>query len=47
MNNIADFFNSAYRMTRDQMKLFQGEPHAQFQPKRAKQIKNKRRNKKK
>lgn len=37
MNNIADFFDSAYRMTRDQMKLFQGEPHAQFQPKRSKQ----------
>lgn len=47
MNPIADFFNSAYRMTRDQMRLFQYEPRAQFQPKRSKQIKNKRKKKKK
>lgn len=41
MNPIADFFNSAYSMTQDQMRLFQGEPHAQFQPTQSKKIKNK------
>lgn len=47
MNPIADFFNSAYRMTRDQMKLFEDAPNAKFQPKRSTKIKNKRKRKKK
>lgn len=47
MNPIADFFNSAYRITRDDMKLFGDTPNAKFQPKRSIKIKNKRKRKKK